>query len=61
MALNILQRMGCPGMPVAPGLEDELIQDIRWLLRAAPLMKDVYIQRVLTLMWTCGLAPSTQT
>jgi hypothetical protein len=54
MVLNVLKRMGCHGMPVAPALEDELIQDIRWLLRADPLMKDVYIQRVLMLMWTRG-------
>ncbi len=54
MALNILQRMACPGMVAAPGLQEELVQDIRWLLRADPLMKDVYIQRVLMLMWTRG-------
>jgi len=54
MGLQLLKQKRCTNLPVAPGLYDELVQDIRWMLRTDPLVKDAYIQRVLTLMWAQG-------
>jgi hypothetical protein len=54
MGLLLLNHVRCTTLAVAPGLQEELAQDIRWMLHTDPLVKDAYIQRVLTLMWAQG-------
>ena len=56
MAIEFLRVQQCPNLSAAPGLQDELAADVAWSLTVDPLVHDVYIQRVLMLMWTQGEA-----
>jgi hypothetical protein len=56
MALMLWRRQGCGPQARSHSLADELRSDILVQLRWDPIVKDAYIQRVLTLYWSKGEA-----